>query len=172
MFYKIADTATADDKISGKTLVLIKDSVTIDNAITAITILFRFTEDVMSIDDSISTSVSYNVFDSATVDDALSMKALISLADGAKGDSVTAVDKIFTKELILLKDSATISDAITKRVFYNVFDSAIVEDTISKKVFIRLADGAKGDSVTAADKLFSKGFVLIKESTTISDSIT
>ncbi len=55
-----------------------------------------------------------------------------------------------------MTDSATIDDAIFTKVSRPVFDSTTIDDTISKKVFIRLTDGARAESITTADKIFTK----------------
>jgi len=159
VFMRLADGAKGDsvttaDLVTTKVFSKTSDSATIDDSITAVQVLFRSMEDGLSIDDSISTRVSYNVFDSATVDDAVFVKLQISLADGAKGDSVTTADLVTTK--IITKTS----------------DSATVDDTITKRVFIRLADGAKGDSVTTADLVSTKVFSNTADSATVDDSIT
>jgi len=83
--------------------------------------------------------------DSVTVDDSISFRAFISIEDGARGDSVTASDKLTIG--LLMEDTATVDDSISMRVFYSISESASVNDSISFRAFISIEDGARGDAV-------------------------
>ena len=59
-----------------------------------------------------------------------------------------------------MKALQLVDDSISKRVFLTTADTMVIDDAIAMKVFIRLTDGIQGDSVTIADKIFTKTFWL------------
>jgi len=118
-FRTVEDTVDIDDSISFKAFIRLNDgvrgdSVTVEDLISAKSIIIVESEGSASLDDFITPVVLRfrTVEDTVDVDDSISFKAFIRLNDGARGDSVTIADIVSKKVSIKIEDSASIDDFI------------------------------------------------------------